>query len=80
MADTTITVVDNIVSASQAGRRKRPVTVQADEIGTIDATGAYTPVLRGDGTGTAARRTVRTVRLTTVKGQWRIDRPPPGLL
>jgi hypothetical protein len=56
------------------------VTVRGNAIGTIDQSGAYTPSLQGDGTGTGSSPVTETVELKLVDKQWRIDRLQNGLL
>jgi hypothetical protein len=86
-SDATVTVVDrtqvgNIVHGKPRpdGNRTGRVTVTGQQIGTIDETGAYKPFLRGDGTGLGGVELSQTYGLMRVKGQWRIDSLPQGLL
>lgn len=76
-ADSPITVIDRpVVSNALRGR----VTVVGHQIGTVDATGVYTPALQGDGTGTGGVRVILPFGMKQVKGQWRIQSLQKGLL
>ncbi len=77
-SDSTITVVDN----PQVGNvdAKNRVTVKGQEIGTVDASGVYTPSLRGNGTGSGGVPVTPSFAVTRVRGQWRIDSLQNGLL
>lgn len=69
--DTTVTVVNSLqVSNYESGS----VTVHGQKIGTISAAGIYAPVLQGDGSVSFP------FRMKRIKGQWRIDTPPSGLV
>lgn len=76
-ADSTITVVDHPFAGNLVQGK---VTVRGQEIGTIDPTGVYTPALRGDGTGTGGVPVTQVFGMKQVKGEWRIDSLPNGLL
>lgn len=83
----TVTVVDHtqvrnvVFDKHKSGTpQSGTVTVTGDEIGTIDETGTYKPLLRGNGSGLGAVSLAQTYRLKQVKGEWRIDALPPGLL
>jgi Lipoprotein LpqB beta-propeller domain len=75
--DTNVTVVDNY-QVRDADPNQSTVTATANELGTIDGTGVYTPVVQGDGTG--AQPQTLTFGLIQVKGQWRIDQLQPGVI
>ncbi len=86
-SDATATVVDgtkvaNIVfgEPGPGGSQTGTITVTGQEVGSIDETGTYKPFLRGNGSGLGAVSLPETYRLIQVKGQWRIDSLPPGLL
>jgi hypothetical protein len=51
------------------------VTVTGHEIGTLDDTGAYTPILQTDGTGGGGPKWQEPIGLRKVGGEWRIDTP-----
>jgi hypothetical protein len=74
---TAITVIDSPEISNLVGGK---VTVTGREIGTIDATGVYTPALRGNGTGTGGPPLSLAFGMQQVKGQWRIDALQSGLL
>ncbi len=80
-SDDTATVVDQTVVGLAVGSDAvSRVTVTGHEIGTIDASGVYSPALRGDGTGTGGSPVAQTYVLRRVHGQWRIDGLQNGLL
>lgn len=59
------------------------IRVDAPVLGTVDPTGAYTPVLTGDGTGRSQDFKFQTKEVTVPKyngPQWRIDKLLPGLI
>lgn len=59
------------------------INVDAPVLGTVDATGIFTPVLTGDGTGRAQEFKFQTkqVKVAKYRGpQWRIDKLLPGLI
>jgi hypothetical protein len=63
--------------------RTDTVRVDAPVLGTVDPTGAYTPVLTGDGTGRSQEFKFQTeqVKVPKYQGpQWRIDKLLPGLI
>lgn len=74
---TAITVIDRPEIGNLVGGK---VTVTGREIGSIDATGVYTPALRGDGTGAGGAPVSLSFGMQRIKGQWRIDALQPGLL
>jgi hypothetical protein len=87
----TVTVIDHAVVSNLAASKPQPgaeqsgtITVSGADIGTLDASGDYTPSLRGNGglgsSGIGAAVNTVGYGLTKVKGQWRIDSLPPGLL
>jgi hypothetical protein len=76
-ADSPITVIDRPVVSNVVGGK---VTVVGHEIGTVDATGVYTPALQGDGAGTGGVRVNLPFGMKRVKGEWRIDALQKGLL
>jgi hypothetical protein len=83
-----VTVVDrtqigNIVldKPKPGAERSGTITVTGGEIGSIDDTGTYKPLLRGNGSGLGGLSPLAaTYKLTRVKGEWRISSLPPGLL
>lgn len=86
-SDQTVTVVDraqvrNFVFGKRqhGGVRTGRITVTGKELGTIDESGSYKPFLRGDGSGLGGVPYSATFQLRTVRGEWRIDQLPPGLL
>lgn len=76
-SDKTVTIVDaaTIGNYDPSGST---VTVNGKQVGTINAAGIYTPVLRGDGSGGDTLPMV--FRLKQVAGEWRIDTLKNGLL
>lgn len=83
----TVTVVDSpVVSNLVAAKTARghaaagTITVSGPAVGTLDASGAYTPALRGNGSGLGAAAVPFSYGLVKVKGEWRIQSLPPGLL
>jgi hypothetical protein len=75
-ATTTIITTPQITT-----RGSDKVTVSGREIGTISATGIYTPTLRGTGNGTDGSPLTESFGLARVKGQgWRISSLQAGLL
>jgi hypothetical protein len=81
-SDDTATVVDRpVVGLAVGNNRVTRVTVSGREIGTLDASGVYTPSLRGDGTGTGGSPISQTYLLRRIRGgEWRIDGLQKGLL
>jgi hypothetical protein len=75
--DSTITVV-NSTQIGNFARNK--VTVTGQEVGTVDASGGYTPSLAGDGSGDGGDFISQTYDMVQTHGQWRIDGLPKGLL
>jgi hypothetical protein len=74
-SDTTVSVVDS----QQVGTfRDGAVSVSARKLGTVSASGIYTPVLEGDGTGGVVEPF--SFRMKKVGGQWRIDALASGLI
>ncbi|HEU5271587.1 MAG TPA: LpqB family beta-propeller domain-containing protein, partial [Jatrophihabitans sp.] len=53
------------------------VPVTGRRVGQVDASGVYTPTLKGMGDGD---QETFDFRLIKVAGEWRIDQPPPGVL
>jgi WD40 repeat protein len=74
--DTTVAVVDTL-QVSVADPVSHAVTVSANQIGTLDQRGVYTPVLQADGSGTPVSF---TFQMQQVNKQWRIGQLPNGLL
>lgn len=68
--DTTITVIDRAFVGNLV---RNTVTVRGNQIGTVDVTGLYTPVLLGDGTGTGGVPVAEPFGMKRVKGEWRIN-------
>jgi len=60
-----------------AGDGSAAVTVSGRRVGMIDATGVFTPVLKGMGTGDLEKF---TFVLTRASGQWRINQLQPGVV
>jgi Lipoprotein LpqB beta-propeller domain/Sporulation and spore germination len=77
-SDTTVTVVDNPFVGNVDS--KNMIAVTGPEIGTIDASGVYTPALSGDGSGAGGVAVSPSFRLKRVRGQWRIDSLQNGLV
>jgi Lipoprotein LpqB beta-propeller domain len=76
-SDNTVTIIsDESVSTYDAA--KRTVTVFGKEVGTVNASGIYTPSLLGEGDG--GTRVPFQFTLTKVAGQYRVDQLRPGLL
>lgn len=77
-SDTTVTIVDDprIGNVGTDGT----ITVSGRQIGTIDASGIYSPTLQGDGTGGGGVQVQLQFVLKRVSGQWRIDTLQNGLL
>ncbi|MDQ2751295.1 MAG: LpqB family beta-propeller domain-containing protein [Actinomycetota bacterium] len=74
-SDDTVSVVD----ALQVGNpRNGAITVQGRKLGTVSASGIYTPVPEGDATGGVGE--AFTFQMKKVRGQWRIDALPSGLI
>ena len=75
--DKSLTVLDHIQIGNPRANR---VVVQGREVGTINDTsnGAYTPALRGNGSGATVVRETFTLR--RAHGQWRIGSLHNGLL
>ncbi len=74
-----------VVSSYQVGTTDRTDTVRVDApvLGTVDPTGAYTPVLTGDGNGRSQELKFQTQQVKVAKydgPQWRIDKLLPGLI
>ncbi|HSY15213.1 MAG TPA: LpqB family beta-propeller domain-containing protein [Jatrophihabitantaceae bacterium] len=75
--DTTVTVVGTF-QVSVADPITHQVTVTADQLGTLDQSGIYTPVLEDDGeTGIPI---TLTFGMQQVSGQWRISQLANGLV
>ena len=75
--DTTVTVVDNY-TVKVFDTESRSVTLTANQLGSLDQRGVYTPVLTGDGfSGTPFSVSFGMQR---VGGQWRIGQLQNGLL
>jgi len=73
--DTTVTVIDSV----QVGNFTRgSVTVRGRRLGSVNASGIYTPDLAGDGSGGVS--VPFTFGLKKLKGQWRIDILASGLI
>jgi Lipoprotein LpqB beta-propeller domain len=71
-SDTTVSVIDtlqvsNVINGS--------VTVSGRQLGSVSASGIYTPVLQGDSNSVGF-----AFGMKTVKGQWRIDTLAGGLI
>ena len=86
-SDKTVTVLDRIqVRNIVFGKRKAgasrtgTIALNAEVVGTVDPNGAYKPFLSGNGTGYGGAPYSTKFHLTEVKGEWRIDQPPTGLL
>lgn len=77
-SDTTVTIIDSPQIGNPSAENQ--VTVKGRVIGTIDASGVYTPKLQGDGLGGGEAAVPFTFGLARVKGQWRIDQLQNGLL
>jgi hypothetical protein len=77
-SDSTVTVVQNPVVGNVDTHHR--ITVTGQEVGTIDASGVYTPALPGDGLGTDGVPVSPTFHLVRVHGQWRIDTLQNGLI
>jgi hypothetical protein len=77
-SDSRVTVVDN----TQVGpvRKGNTILVTGQRIGRVDSSGVYTPETQGDGTGRGAFQVRSTFVVKKVKGEWRIDSLPTGLL
>ncbi|PZS16771.1 MAG: hypothetical protein DLM57_09680 [Pseudonocardiales bacterium] len=73
--DTTVTVLDSLRTSNFTNGS---VTVRGREKGTVNASGIYTPVLQGDGTGGGLVSFAFVMK--KVKGQWRVDTLPSGLI
>ncbi|MGI8761924.1 MAG: LpqB family beta-propeller domain-containing protein [Jatrophihabitantaceae bacterium] len=78
-ADTTVTVVDN-PQVGNFDSASDSVTVVGREIGTLDASGVYSPSLQGDGTGAGGVAVRLSFALKLIDRQWRIDGLQNGLL
>ncbi len=76
--DSTVTVVDEttvgVPTITGAGAT---VEVSGRRVGQLDASGVYSPSLKGTGVGD---QETFTFDLTRVDGQWRIDQLQPGVL
>jgi hypothetical protein len=77
-SDSTVTVIDSAQISN--GNADNQVTARGRVIGTIDASGVYTPRLQGDGSGVGETPVTFTFGLVKSKGQWRIDQLQNGLL
>ncbi|PZS35798.1 MAG: hypothetical protein DLM58_03080 [Pseudonocardiales bacterium] len=74
-SDNTVSVVDSL----QVGNfRDGAVTVSGRKLGVVSASGIYTAVLEGDGTGGVVEPFA--FRMKRVAGQWRIDSLTSGLI
>ena len=74
-SDNTVSVVD----ALQVGNfRDGSVAARGRKLGTVSASGIYTPVLEGDGSGGSVEPF--SFRMKKVQGQWRIDALASGLV
>ncbi|MCW2646831.1 MAG: hypothetical protein JWP07_2940 [Pseudonocardiales bacterium] len=74
-SDDTVSVVDSL----QVGNfRDGAITARGRKLGTVSASGIYTPVLEGDGTGGVVEPF--SFRMKKVDGQWRIDALASGLI
>ncbi len=77
-SDSRVTVIDN-PQVGPVGKGNK-VLVTGQRIGRVDSSGVYTPETQGDGTGRGAFQVRSTFAIKKVKGQWRIDSLPTGLL
>ncbi len=77
-SDSRVTVIDS-PQVGQVGTGNT-ILVTGQRIGRVDASGVYTPETQGDGTGRGAFQVRSTYTMKKVKGQWRIDSLPAGLL
>lgn len=76
--DSTVTVVDDTtVGVPTITGRGATVEVVGRRVGQLDATGVFSPSLKGTGIGD---QETFTFELTQVDQQWRIDQLPPGVL
>ena len=76
--DSTVTVVDDTtVGVPTITGKGATVEVSGRRVGQLDATGVYSPSLKGTGVGDPE---TFTFDLVQVEGQWRIDQLPPGVL
>jgi hypothetical protein len=76
--DSTVTVLDETtVGVPTITGQGATVEVYGRRVGQLDATGAYSPSLKGTGFGDRERF---TFQLTEVDGQWRIDELQSGVL
>ena len=76
--DNTVTVVNSTtVNFPQYSGAHATVTVVGSRVGQVDATGAFTPILKGSGSGDPETFSFGLVR---TDGQWRIDQLQPGVL
>lgn len=73
--DTTVTVVDDF-QVSVADPASGSVTVNASQLGSVDQSGVFRPVLQGEG----ATPVTFTFGMQQVGGQWRISQLANGLL
>lgn len=70
-----------IIDSPQIGNfDNNSVTVSGRLIGTIDQAGVYSPSLPGDGQGVRGTLVQVPIGLARVDGEWRIDKPPTGLI
>ncbi|MGN6607430.1 MAG: LpqB family beta-propeller domain-containing protein [Jatrophihabitans sp.] len=74
----TVTVVDDNPQVGQFDPKRSTVVVKGRLIGTISATGIYTPDLSGNGSG--GEVVPNQFTLKKVDGQWRIDQLRNGLI
>ena len=73
--DKTVTILDSLKVSNFA---HGTVTVTGHKIGSVSASGIYTPVLQGDGSGGVS--VPFAFGMKKVKGQWRIDTLESGLI
>ncbi|MDQ1721802.1 MAG: hypothetical protein QOI26_1536 [Pseudonocardiales bacterium] len=76
--DATVTVVDETrVGVATITGSGATVEVSGHRVGQVDASGVFSPSLKGTGVGD---QETFTFDLTQVEGQWRIDQLQPGVL
>jgi hypothetical protein len=76
--DATVTVVDNwTVGVWTVTGDGATLEVKGRRVGQLDASGVFSPSLKGTGVGDQESF---TIDLTEVEGQWRIDQLQPGVL
>lgn len=77
-SDTSVTVVRGAPIIGLEDPTTHTVVVNYQQVGSLSATGVYTPVLAGDGANPVAPATYALAQ--NAQGQWRIHTPvPPGL-